>query len=664
MPATKASSAFPTLLSPLHRGRLKLKNRIIFPAHQTLFSEDSVVGPRMRAYYVERAKGGAGAVVIEGGATHDTTIKFPNYIHAHDPRIVKSLDELAAGLRPYGCVGIVQIVHSGSRMSSHDARRALWAPSNVKSAISPEFPHAMTRADIAELMAGYDRTARHVGQSAIDGIEVHACHEYLFGQFLSPLNNLRDDDYGGSLENRARLLLDVLKIVRRAIGDDKLFGVRLNGSDLTPGGLDNDDYIKVAKMVEATGVVDYLSITAGTSRDNNMIVPPMDVPHGIFVDYAAAIRKAVKLPVFTVGRIKTPEFAEQILASGQADAVNLARALIADPFWVEKAARAPAEIRPCIGCNQGCFGYLYTNRPITCTVNPAVGRELELGAGTAKPAKPARRVLVVGGGPAGMEAAIAAAERGHTVVLAEASTRLGGQVRIAGAHPLRKELLEIIDHQVIELKRLGVEVRTGTALNAAAVRAVGADVVIMATGSVPPERPLKSDGSVPVRSPADVVESALVDPGQWRGRKVTIVDSVAHFQAYAPAFALADAGAEVVIVTAKLHAASLLDNGSMTNTLRRLAEKRVRIEAQVATVEVRAGAVQLRHIFTGEVSSIASDYVVAATGNIANDRLARELADAAGSAPQVLPQILVGDCEAPRTMLDGIREGRMAGRAV
>ncbi len=652
-------TAFPTLLSPLHRGRLKLKNRVIFPAHQTLFSEDSVVGPRMRAYYVERAKGGAGAVVVEGGATHDTTIKFPNYIHAHDPRIVKSLDELATGLRPYGCVGIVQIVHSGSRMSSHDARRALWAPSDVRSAISPETPHAMTRSDIAELMAGYERTAGHIGQSAIDGIEVHACHEYLFGQFLSPLNNLRDDEYGGSLENRARLLLDVLPIVRRAIGNDKLFGVRLNGSDLTPGGLENDDYVKVAKMVEATGVVDYLSITAGTSRDNNMIVPPMDVPHGIFVDYAAAIRKAVKLPVFAVGRIKTPAFAEQILASGQADAVNIARALIADPFWVEKAARAPDEIRPCIGCNQGCFGYLYTNRPITCTVNPAVGRELELGAGTAKPAAPAKHVLVVGGGPSGMEAAIAAAERGHKVTLVEAAATLGGLALIAGWHPIRRELLEIIEHQKKELARLGVTVRLNTRLDANGAKALGADSVIFATGSSWPAQPLQSDGSVPVLSPAAAIAEIRDNGAAWRGKKVVVHDAVGHFPAYAPAEAFADAGAQVTIVTAKLHAGSLLDNASMTNTLRRLGQKRVRVESQLATLEIAGRKVKARHIFTGDAQDFACDAVIAAVARIADDRVARDHAALAGSAPQVL----VGDCEAPRTMLDGIREGRMAGRA-
>jgi len=654
---------FPLLLSPLDRGRLQLKNRVVFPGHQTLFSEDGVIGPRMRGYYAERAKGGAAAIVIEGAAVHDTTVKFPNYLHAHDPRIVRSLDDLAAVLHPHGCKGILQLAHSGSRMSSHDARVALWAPSDVRSAISPETPHAMTMDDIADLMAGYERSARHVAESAIDGIEIHSAHEYLLGQFLSPLNNRRTDAYGGSLEHRARLLLEVIRQIRRTVGESKVVGVRLNGHDLTPGGLETADYVRVAQMVDATGMVDYISVTAGTSRDNNMIVPPMDVRHGVFSDYAGEIHRAVSLPVFAVGRIKTPAFAEEVLARGKADAVAVCRALIADPFWVEKAARAPAEIRPCIGCNQGCFGYLYTNRPITCTVNPAVGREGALGAGTSirvAPGRPARRVLVVGGGPAGMEAAIAAAEGGHHVTLAEATHTLGGQVTLAGWHGARRELLEIIDHQQSELQRLGVALRMGTTLDAASVAAIGADVVIMATGSTPPQKPLPADDSVPVLSPAEAIARVRDNAASWRGRKVVVVDNVGHFPAYAPAEALADAGALVTIVTPKLHAASLLDNASMINTLRRLGEKRVAVEAQLALIEVRAGEVRMRHIFTGEERSLRCDAVVAAVSNVADDALTRQVAAARARGATRL----VGDCQAPRTMLDAIRDGRMAGRAV
>ena len=646
------ASAFPTLLSPLHRGRLQLKNRVVFPGHQTLFSENGVVGPRMRNYYAERARGGAAAIVVEGAAVHDSTIKFPNYLLAHDPRIVRSLDELAAALHPHGCKGILQLAHSGSRMSSHDSRQALWAPSAVRSAISPELPHAMRAQDFDALLGGYERAARHVAESGMDGIEVHSAHEYLLGQFLSPLNNLRDDAYGGSLENRARLLLEVLVLVRRSVGNGKIVGVRLNGSDLTPGGLDSADYAQVARMIEATGVVDYLSITAGTSRDNNMIVPPMDVPHGVFADYAAAIRQQVSLPVFAVGRIKTPAFAESVLAAGKADVVAVCRALIADPFWVEKAARAPTEIRPCIGCNQGCFGYLYTNRPITCTVNPAVGREAELGVGTAPAADASRRVLVAGGGPAGMEAAIAAAERGHQVTLVEASQSLGGQVNAAGWEQSRRELLEITAFQQRELERLGVEVRTGERLDAHAWAVHTPDAVIVATGSAPPAEPLTSDGSVPVLSPAGVIGQLRDNPDAWRGRRVTVVDGVGHFPAYAPAEALAAAGASVTLVTSRLHAGSLLDNGSMINTLRRLGAAGVRVEAQQATREVRSGALHTRHIFSAADASWPCEAVVAAIGNVADDSLA--------DRPGVLR---IGDCQAPRTMLEAIREGRLAGRA-
>ncbi|MFO1192523.1 MAG: FAD-dependent oxidoreductase [Rhodoferax sp.] len=653
MTAPGGASALATLLSPLHRGRLQLKNRVVFPGHQTLFSEGGIIGPRMRAYYAERARGGAAAIVVEGAAVHDTTVKFPNYLLAHDPRIVDSLNGLAAALHPHGCKGILQLAHSGSRMSSHDSRQALWAPSAVRSAISPELPHAMRDADFEQLLEGYDTAARHVGASDIDGIEVHAAHEYLLGQFLSPLNNLRTDRWGGSLENRARLLLEVLQRVRRAAGDRKVIGVRLNGSDLTPGGLEPADYAQVARMIEATGVVDYISVTAGTSRDNNMIVPPMDVPHGVFADYAAEIRRHVGLPVFAVGRIKTPAFAESVLAAGKADVVAVCRALIADPFWVEKAARAPETIRPCIGCNQGCFGYLYTNRPITCTVNPAVGREAELGAGTQPPASPPRHVLVGGGGPAGMEAAITAAQRGHRVTLLEAGPALGGQVLAAGWERSRRELLEITTFQQQELQRLGVQVRTGTRLDAAAIAAAGADAVIVATGSRPAASSLPCDGSVDVLAPAEVIAQLQTGAAHWQGRRVTVVDGVGHFPAYAPAEALAAAGASVTLVTAKLHAASLLDNGSMINTLRRLGQAGVKVLSQTATLRIEAGTVHARHVFSGELQAWPCDAVVAALGNVADDTLADQ--------PDVLR---IGDCHAPRTMLDAIRDGHRAGRAV
>lgn len=651
---TGKHAKYPTLLSPLNAGRLQMKNRTVFPGHQTLYSDKAVIGEKMIGYYAERARGGVGAIIIEGAAVHDTTMKFPNYLAAHRPEITKSLDALAAGLDPYDCRPILQIAHSGSRMSSHDTRLPLWAPSDVRSAISPEIPHAMTKREIRDVIAGYVAAARNVARSGIAGIEVHSAHEYLLGQFLSPLNNKRTDEYGGSFDNRIRLLVQVLEAVRSELGDTKVMGIRINGSDLTPGGPQNEEYVQITAAVCALSDLDYVSVSAGTSRNNEMIVPPMDVPQGVYIEYAANIRAAIPIPVFGVGRVKRPEHAEQILASGQIDAIAEARALIADPHWVRKLIEErDHEIRPCIGCNQGCFGYLYTNRGITCAVNPEAGLESSMTQFVDLPrVKNSRHIVVIGGGPAGMEAALSAASIGDRVTLFEASGQLGGQLRAAGSYETRRELLEIIEYQARELSRLGVDVRTNTRMSTEDIRALGADRIIVATGSQPLAEPITTDGSVAVVAPIE----AVLDPLRWRDKNVVVVDGVGHFQAYAPAMALSDAGAKVVIVTGKLHAAGNLDQASMMRTLQTLGEKGIVVHAQTAVSEIRAGAVRAAHLFTGRDQSFPADAVVAAVGNRADDSLGREL-DAAD-----VDVVLVGDCAAPRTVLEAIREGRAAAR--
>lgn len=645
---------YPHLLAPLSRGRLELKNRTVFPGHQTLMSHDGVVGDTMYRYYLERAKGGVGAVVVEGAAVHPTAPKFPNYLLAYDPAIVPSLDRLADGLHEHGSKAFVQLAHSGSRMPSLDSQSALWAPSDVRSAISPEVPHAMTEAEIVELLDGYALTAANVGRSRVDGIEVHSAHEYLPGQFLSPVNNRRTDRWGGSLENRMRFLLEAVRRARAGVGDGRVVGIRLNGSDLRVDGLSTDDYVEIARRVAATGLVDYLSISAGTSAHNHMIVPPMDVEHGIFTSYAAAIRAAVDVPVFAVGRIKDPEFAERVLADGRADVVAVARALIADPEWVQKAATAPETIRPCIGGNQGCFGNLYVNRPLTCTVNPAVGREAELGVGTVPPVATRKRVGVVGGGPAGLEAALTAAERGHEVVLFEAGTRLGGQVPLAASAPARRELAEIVEHQCEELKRLGIDVRLGVRATPESLAESGLDAVVLATGSQPRDPAIPHEG-VPVLTPEQAVESEE----EWAGRRVVVIDDVGHFPAYLPAELMADRGAEVTVATPRLAAGSNLDSATLMTMHSRLARKGVEFLVHSAALRVTSEGVVFRDTLTDAELVRPADAVVLAAPNRVRDDLSAALRER--GAVEVLQ---VGDCVAPRTMTEAVREGRLAGRAL
>jgi hypothetical protein len=359
----------------------------------------------------------------------------------------------------------------------------------------------------------------------------------------------------------------------------------------------------------------------------------------------------VGLPVFAVGRIKTPAFAESVLSEGKADVVAVCRALIADPFWVHKAAHAPAEIRPCIGCNQGCFRVPvhqppdHLHRESGGRARGRTGRRHRTGG------EPRTPGAGCGWRPGRHGSSDRRRRTRPSVTLVEATDTLGGQVNLAGWERFAPGTAG--NHRVPAARtgqRLGVEVRMGERLEAAG--ALATDVLIVATGSTPPDQPVDTDGSVPVLSPAEILRQLRDGADHWRGRRVTVIDAVGHFPAYAPAEALAAAGARVTLLTSRLHAGSLLDNGSMINTLRRLGTAGVRVEAQRATIAVRAGAVQTRHIFTGDNETWPSDMVVAAVGNLPDDTLL--------DAPQATR---IGDCQAPRTLLDAIREGRIAGRA-
>lgn len=648
---------FPRLLSPFRHGRLELRNRIVFPAHQTLYSDGGLVSARLRDYYVERARGGVGAIVVEGGAVHPTTIKFPSYLRFFDPDVVPSVRALVEAVRAEGAKVIVQLAHSGSRMTTWDSREPLWAPSDVRSANSPEVPHAMTHADIRELLAGYRRAAELMASAGVDGIEVHSAHEYLLGEYLSPYNNRRDDEYGGSLENRARLAIEAITVVRETVGDDLVVGVRMNGSDLFAAGNDTDDCTRIARLFDATGALDYISVSAATSADNHLIVPPMDVAQGIHVEHAAAIKQVVTAAVFAVGRIKRAEHAERILAEGKADVIAMARSLIADPEFPRKAATCPERIRPCVGANDGCYGRLVRVRPISCVVNPAVGLERELGIGTQLRAASARRIVVVGGGPAGLEAARVAAERGHDVVLLEEGESPGGQLRLATRVDHRRELSELVAFQWAEVKRLGVDLRFHTTADVRLLANCKPDVVVIATGSTPRPLQLPDAGALRVLSIPEAIQWAESSP---RGEEVVVIDDVGHMPAYVPTELLVDAGANVTIVTGSSVPGGALDETTQVRTLRRLAGKGVRFLGGHAPIAVEANGVRVRNVWSASQQLVPATTVVAAIPNVASTGLLQELrATLAGVEIHA-----VGDAVAPRSALEAVRDGHLIGRKI
>jgi NADPH-dependent 2,4-dienoyl-CoA reductase/sulfur reductase-like enzyme len=527
---------------------------------------------------------------------------------------------------------------------------------------SLEPPKVMEAADIAAVVDGFAAAARHAAAGGFDGLEIHAAHGYLLHEFLSPRSNRRDDAYGGSLDNRLRLTAEVLAAARAAAGPGLAVGLRLVGDEETPGGLAAADAAAIAARLEARGLLDFLDVSVGLSGVG--MVRPLYVPHA-FASYAArAVKAAVShTPVFTVHRILLPEEAEDILARGDADAVTVVRALIADPEWPAKAARgAGDEIRRCTGCNQGCYGNLTLGLPVTCVTNPAVGRDAELGLGTLAPAATPRRVVVVGGGPAGLEAAWVAAARGHRVTLLERGTELGGRIRLAQRLPGRGELADLADWRAAECARRGVAVRLGRAATAAAVLALAPEAVVVATGArATIDAPAKAWPALPLAgaAPPFVLDHvAALERADALGRRVVVFDVVGHIEGIGLGELLAARGAEVIVAT-PFPTPVLLDRETAGYALPRAVQAGMRWRPNTGVAAIGDRTVTLIDVFSRRTEVIeAVDRVVVRTHGIADDALYHALL---GRVPTVLR---VGDAVAARWADRAIFDGHQAGRAI
>jgi len=643
------------LWTPLDLGPVATRNRIVFSAHLTNYARDGKPTEQHAAYYAARAAGGAGLIITEEHSTHPTDWPYEKLIHGFHRDVIPGYKRITDAVHRYRTPIFAQINHNGGQASSMFSRLPVWAPSPVADPLFREVPKAVDRADIEEIVAGYALVAEHCAEGGFDGIELQCSHSSIVRGFLSPATNRRTDEYGGTIDNRARLLVEIVAAVRQVIGGRLALGVRICGDELIEGGTTIDDAIDVARIVEATGHVDYINTSIGVATASLfMIEASMHIPPGYAMFIPSAIRKAVDLPVVGVGRFKDPLQAERALAEGHCDLVGIVRGQIADPDFAAKARAGSAdETRLCLSCNQECVGRMGLNRWLGCIENPRTGREAE-GVGSVHLTARPKRVMVVGAGPAGLQAAIAAARNGHRVTVYEQQPQAGGQVRLAASVPNRAEFGDMIRNQLAEAKRMGVTIEYGVGVWPGLVEEKQPDHVIVATGA---------EAARPWWVPADAPNVAdvrqVLDGSAAPHGDVVVVDEIGFHHATSVAELLADRGCNVEIVTPGMVVGQDLGiTLDMENWWMRAGVKGITQSTDLVPMGFAGSELTLLHHPTGVNQTRHVDWLVLAVPANPVEWLYHDLKAAGVSVERV------GDCLAPRRAHAAVVEGERAGAGI
>ncbi|MDE3737561.1 MULTISPECIES: FAD-dependent oxidoreductase [Pseudomonas] len=519
-----SSATFPRLFEPLEIRGKRLKNRIMSSGHDTSMPADNLVNDQLVAYHRARAKGGVGLIVLQVAGVHDSARYTSHVLMATDDACIKGYRRLAEACHAEGTVVLSQVFHPGREiMESGDGLLAVaWSASASPNERFRVMPRALDQPMIDEIVAGYGAAARRLYEAGLDGVEIVASHGYLPAQFLNPRVNRREDGYNGDLDARLRFLREVILAVRTHCNEDFIVGLRISADERDPEGLTEDE--SLAAVLALQGQLDYVHLVAGTSASFGgaiHIVPPMAIEAAYLAPTAGSFKARLDIPLFVTGRINQPQEAETILARGQADVCGMTRALICDPQMPNKAAAGRSDdVRACIACNQACIGHFHRGYPISCIQHPETGRELTYDA--PKPASVRKRVMVVGGGPAGMKAAAVAAQRGHEVTLYEAGSQLGGQVLLAQLLPRRAEFGGAATNLQREMELAGVQVQRNVRVDRSLVERERPDLVILATGARPYWPAFERGGELQVvdawqvlRDEVQLGRSVLVT--DWRG---------------------------------------------------------------------------------------------------------------------------------------------------
>ncbi|MEB8388792.1 FAD-dependent oxidoreductase [Rhodobacteraceae bacterium KMM 6894] len=644
------NAQLPTLFSPISIGPARLRNRIFSTGHMTVMLEDGAPGDRMVAYHAARAAGGAGLIITEAARVHPTGESSRPGIRAYADACIPGYAKIAKACHTHGCAVFAQLTHPGRELglASDGTHAVSYAPSAIPNERFHTMPRQMPQQLIDEIIEGFRGSAARLARAGVDGVEVVASHGYLLSQFMNPRINQRTDDYGGSFENRLRFTRACIAAVRDGAGPDLAVGIRLSGDEMEHDALDAPEMLSIAQALADDGVLDYLNVTAGSSAGlagSTHIVPPMAYSVAYTAPLAAAIKARVKIPVLVAGRINQPQIAEDVLASGQADMCGMTRAMIADPLMPTKAQAGQLDdIRACVACNQACIGHMLAGFPISCIQHPETGRELEYG--TLPPADPPRRVMVVGGGPAGMKAAAIAAARGHDVTLYESGKALGGQVVLAQALPGRAEFGGVTTNLAREVAQAGVTLHLNTKVTRTLIDTDAPEVVIIATGARPYAPPIEGADS------AHVVDAWAVLQGANVGARVVLADWRCDWVGLGLAERLARNGCNVRLAVNGTMAGASIPQYARDKWLGDLHKLGVEILPYLRLFGVDEDTAYFQHTLSGEAVVLdGTDTLVTALGHQPCLDLADALEDWYGEIH------LIGDCLSPRTAEEAILEG-------
>ncbi len=642
------------ILSPFGIGGKQVKNRIVFGPHRTNYAENHVPGEQHVQYYGRRAKGGAGIIVVEGAIVHSSDYPYEKAIFGFKDDVISAYQRIVETVREYDSILLAQLNHFGGQADSSLSRSEIWAPSAVPEVNSGEISKVMEKEEIQKVVNGFAAATLRMKKAGMDGVEITAGQFSLLRQFLSPLTNFRTDEYGGDIKNRARLTREVLENVRYAAGPEFIVGLRLCGDEFAPwGGLTTEDCKEIAKYLCEDGLVDYLTVEVGGPYSVHMTQASMRYPENYAVSAAQAISEAVQVPVCATGSIVSVKEAETVLDGG-IELVEMTRALIADPFFVEKLASDHSDdIRPCILCNQDCYIYSGMNPTLKCAVNPEVGKESAIEHSTTTSGK-LKRVVVIGGGPGGLQAAVTASEKGHSVTLFERKKELGGRVRLLSKIEGCQRYWQIIEYLEHCARRSGVEIKLECRADEKMIVESSPDVVIVSEGRKLPPIPFVIEDDVDIKWPEAILG------GQDTGETVLIVDLEGSWQAVGVGLALSERGRKIKIVTPDLFVSSQLSkNGEFINWYQQAFQKNIEFIPQTQVTRVKGTKVDLLDKYSREGWSLSGiDTVVPAIPGYPNYRLFESLV---GKGFEILA---VGDCVAPRNTTAAIWEGYQAGSMI